>query len=42
MIILDGQLGILVIKTFKTTNGTNMAPFGSRPASPSGRQALLR
>ena len=42
IIILDGQLVIPVIKTFKTTKGTSLPPFGSRPAAPSGRRALLR
>jgi hypothetical protein len=41
-VILVEQLVLPFIKTFKTINGTNMAPFGSRPAAPSGRQALLR
>ena len=42
IIVVDGQLVIPVIKTFKTTKGTSLPPFGSRPAAPSGRRALLR
>jgi len=42
ILVLVGQMVLSFIKTTKTTKGTSLPPFGSRPAAPSGRRALLR